>query len=109
MANDGGDNPYLVMREAKIARNLGRLRELGLEPPAKATVAARTSPATVVASRKRTAASPIVVAVGPTRRSSRLSSQTRPDYKDVTLPSVGEAGRKRPRSSPQIDAKKVLI
>lgn len=102
----GGDaNPYLAMREAKIARNEKRLRELGLlkppQPPAAAAAAAM--PRTKRSEMQKTI---LLIHNGPVRRSSRISLKTKPDYKDVSLPSesgtqqpaaVGR-NRKRPRS-----------
>ena len=103
-ANEEGDetNPYLAMREAKIARNNKRLRDLGLlkqpQPPAAAILATTVRKNT----KSRSPQKPTVAIIGPVRRSSRLSSQEKPDYKDASLPnekqSAGGSGRKRPRS-----------
>ncbi|KAL7540570.1 hypothetical protein ACHAXR_012540 [Thalassiosira sp. AJA248-18] len=91
--DEEGGNPYLAMREAKIARNQERLRELGLliPPPLAVATPARTK-------KRPPKPKPIVLALGPVRRSSRLSSQTKPDYKDP----ADVVGRKRPRSPPAI-------
>ncbi|KAL9189620.1 hypothetical protein ACHAXT_009295 [Thalassiosira profunda] len=91
-------NPYLAARSAKIARNENRLRELGLwkEPRPSSGGAPKAK-----RSRKPAPSAPR----GPVRRSGRLSSQARPDYKDASLPSEVHlsAGRKRPISTTDND------
>ena len=74
---DDNHNPYLLMRKAKIARNEARLKSLGLHSTKEQTVTPRPAPA----ARTKPAAHD-----GPVRRSSRLSSKTAPDYKDVPVP-----------------------
>ena len=96
--DDEESNPYLAMRKAKIARNQKRLRELGLlkppqPPPIVSTHRTRSS--------RQKQKAPLVQ--GPARRSSRLSSQARPEYTDVSLPSEKQPSsinRKRSRSPP---------
>jgi hypothetical protein len=79
--NDEAVNPYLAMREAKIARNEKRLIELGLlKPP--------PPPKQKAISKKPQQRNE------PVRRSNRISSQEiQPDYKD------GESYRKRTRDT----------
>jgi hypothetical protein len=79
--NDEAVNPYLAMREAKIARNQQRLCDLGLlkppPPPKQKPISKKLQQHTE-----------------PIRRSSRLSSQEiQPNYKD------GESYRKRTRDT----------
>ena len=96
--DDEESNPYLAMRKAKIARNQKRLRELGLlKPPQPPPIV--STPRTRASRQKQKA--PLVQ--GPARRSSRLSSQARPEYTDVSLPSEKQPStinRKRSRSPP---------
>ena len=96
--NDSTNNPYLAMREAKIARNQKRLKELGLLTPPQQAIA-------ITPTTARTNKQQKPVYNGPVRRSSRISTQTKPDYKDVSLQSEKEkkqyatfGGRKRPHS-----------
>lgn len=81
---DGGDssddNPYVAMRSAKIARNEKRLRELGL--------LSTTTPPTRHPKRRAVATTPrysIVTPCGPARRSDRLLSTRKINYKDVMI------------------------
>ena len=84
-------NPYLAMRKAKIARNQRRLKELGLALPAPQVITPNPPRSN---DNKRN--NQRKVYSGPVRRSGRLSSQPKPDYKDVTLLNEKQiSGRKR--------------
>ncbi|EJK64876.1 hypothetical protein THAOC_14340, partial [Thalassiosira oceanica] len=63
---DDNQNPYLLMRKAKIARNEARLKSLGLHSTKQQSVTPR--PKTAPAARAKPAAHD-----GPVRRSGRLS------------------------------------
>lgn len=78
---DDNQNPYLLMRKAKIARNEARLKSLGLHSTKQQSVTPR--PKTAPAARAKPAAHD-----GPVRRSGRLSSKAAPNYKDVSAPGV---------------------
>ena len=102
--DDITNNPYLAMREAKIARNQKRLKELGLlTPPQQAIAITQTTARTNKQRQKH------VYNHGPVRRSSRISTQTKPDYKDVSLLSSEKdykqnaTIRKRPHSAVTVD------
>ncbi|KAL7543268.1 hypothetical protein ACHAWF_007354 [Thalassiosira exigua] len=96
---EGAKNPYLALREAKIARNERRLGELGLLKPPTPRPSAALSTARARAQSRRKDELPLAHRAQP-RRSGRLSSRTKPDYKDWSEPSsMGRvAGRKRPLS-----------
>lgn len=92
-------NPYLTYREAKIARNEKRLKELGLwSAPKPQPIAIAITPTGNTPKKQKT-----IVYNGPVRRSGRLSTQTRPDYKDDNIPTnlgggannIISSGRKR--------------
>ena len=86
-------NPYLAMRKAKIARNQRRLKELGLALPVPQVITPNPPRSN---SNKRNNQRKSQVYTGPVRRSGRLSSQVKPDYKDVTLLNEKQiGGRKR--------------
>ena len=88
---DEDSNPYLAMRKAKIARNQRRLKELGLALPVPQVI----TPNPPRSTNKRNSQQRKVY-TGPVRRSGRLSSQAKPDYKDVTLLNEKQiSGRKR--------------
>jgi len=99
MNNDTADNeeedsnPYLAMRKAKIARNQRRLKELGLALPVPQVITPNPPRSN---DNKRN--NQRKVYSGPVRRSGRLSSQTKPDYKDVTLLNEKQIGGSRKRS-----------
>jgi len=88
-------NPYLALRQAKIARNQARLKELGLFD-----IQSKASQATVVTTHKRPIA-PLASAstpAQPTRRSKRLSREppTRLSlHPEETKPTL--QSRKRPK------------
>ena len=86
-------NPYLAMRKAKIARNQRRLKELGLALPVPQVITPNPPRAN---DNKRN--NQRKVYTGPVRRSGRLSSQVKPDYKDVTLLNEKQIGGSRKRS-----------
>jgi hypothetical protein len=89
---DAPTNPYIALREAKIARNEARLAKLGLLKP---SVALRQSPEQKKNTNRRSDVPKPVQE--PTRRSSRLSQQSsQPDYKEVSMTS-SEGPQKRRR------------
>lgn len=98
--NDEEVNPYLAMREAKIARNQTRLRELGLlKPPPSPVVATRSNRGKEIHKGKG------LVTYAPPRRSTRLSSQPKPARKVAFVPmrrmirnNLPLVSRKRPLS-----------
>ena len=79
------DNPYLALREAKIARNEARLAKLGLlRPSASIKANSRRNSQNQKANTHPVAPKPLQE---PTRRSNRISHQANPpDYKEVSLP-----------------------
>jgi len=80
------------MRKAKIARNQRRLKELGLALP----VPQVNTPNPPRSTNNKRNSQQRKVYTGPVRRSGRLSSQTKPDYKDVMLLNEKQiSGRKR--------------
>ena len=91
-------NPYLTYREAKIARNEKRLKELGLwSAPKPQPIAVAITPTGNTPKKQKT-----IVYNGPVRRSGRLSTQSRPDYKDDNIATnlggganIISSGRKR--------------
>ena len=91
--NEEDSNPYLAMRKAKIARNQRRLKELGLALPVPQVITPNPPRSN---DNKRN--NQRKVYSGPVRRSGRLSSQTKPDYKDGTLLNEKQIGGSRKRS-----------
>ena len=88
-ANDHGEgrNPYLAMREAKIARNEKHLRELGLWTPVppKATAARKR--------RREISKGTRLATCAPTRRSRRLRQTRQNDNKEEDASSFRVMGR----------------
>ena len=79
-------NPYVALREAKIARNEARLAQLGLlkRPNASLNSSDGGEPRTSQKRRREVAPKQIQE---PVRRSKRISQQTdTPNYKEVSLP-----------------------
>lgn len=92
MSNTEATNPYVALREAKIARNEARLAQLGLLRPTPANYLIGGLGAETKATKRLVAPKP---AREPTRRSTRLSQQTdQPSYKELAFPYEGN--RKRP-------------
>ena len=89
-------NPYLAMREAKIARNQKRLSDLGLLKPPPPPPPPRTTKQQPIPTRHQHRSVPV-------RRSSRLSSLEQEKHSDdrerELLPSAG----KRARDTPDTD------
>jgi hypothetical protein len=104
-SNTEATNPYIALREAKIARNEAKLAQLGLlrpSVPAKSNAGVR---AHTKVQKRQVAPKP---ALEPTRRSTRLSQHTdQPNYKELVLPDEGY--RKRPRVVADDANDKVLI
>ena len=94
--DSGESNPYLALREAKIARNQARLRELGLLskkelPSSGRTTTPPTKTATTAVAKVET--KPLVL-----RRSRRLSQlPENPDYTEPNVDLIRERKSKRSR------------
>ena len=85
------DNPYVALREAKIARNEARLAQLGLLRPSTITANSKRNSQNLKSNTHPVAPKPLLE---PTRRSNRLSQQANsPDYKEVPLPTGGSRKR----------------
>ena len=93
---EAANNPYLALREAKIARNQKRLQELGLLKPLEPPITT-TSPNKGTTQRQKPRPKFLQE---PVRRSPRLSQQPGPsNYKETSIPREKQLAviRKRPR------------
>lgn len=90
--DDSSTNPYLALREAKIARNQARLQELGLLPTTERPATTRTKKPKTGSKPPSTTTEEEPVML---RRSNRLSSQ--PEKASWKEPSLEEVVRRRPK------------